>query len=195
MHTQIIFDKDSKGSLAGHLLVATPSMQESCFTRSVIYMCAHNETGAMGVIINYTIDSIAISDVFEQLAIKSEDRPEAFPVHFGGPVEANRGFVLHSSDYHSGESLIESNGIAVTASVSILQEIGKGAGPHKGMLLLGYAGWSPGQLESEIESGSWMVVPATPQLVFGTDNDLKWNMAMGTLGIDIGHYSSDIGHA
>lgn len=195
MQTQILFSKDTPGSLAGHLLVAAPQMQESCFARSVIYMCAHNETGAMGVIINNTIDSIAISDVFDQLSIPGEVRPQQFPVHFGGPVEANRGFVLHSTDFTSAESLIESNGIAVTASVSILQEIGKGAGPQKSMLLLGYAGWSPGQLEAEIESGSWMVVPASPQLVFSTDNCLKWNVAMSTLGIDIGHYSSDVGHA
>ena len=195
MQTQIIFSKDTKGSLAGHLLVATPQIQESCFARSVIYMCAHNDEGAMGVIINTTIDSIGIVDVFNQLDISGELRPQAFPVHFGGPVEANRGFVLHSTDYSSGESLIEANGIAVTASISILQNIGKGMGPQQGMLILGYAGWSPGQLESEIESGSWMVVPASPKLVFTADNDLKWNLAMGTLGIDIGHYSCDVGHA
>ncbi len=195
MQTQLILPKDTQGSLAGHLLVAAPQVQESCFARSVIYMCAHNDTGAMGVIVNYTIDSIGIGDVFEQLDITSALQAEDFPVHFGGPVEANRGFVLHSTDYSSGESLIEGNGIAVTASIGILQEIGKGTGPQRGMLMLGYAGWSPGQLESEIESGSWMVVPASPKLVFDTDNDLKWHLAMGTLGIDIGHYSSDVGHA
>ncbi len=195
MNTQVISSKDEKGSLAGHLLVATPQLQESCFARSVVYMCAHNETGAMGVIVNYSIDSVALSDVFDQLDIHGEVRPEDFPIHFGGPVEGNRGFVLHSTDYTSEESLIESNGIAVTASISILQEIGKGKGPQHSLLLLGYAGWSPGQLESEIESGSWVVVPASPKLVFSTDNDLKWNLAMGTLGIDIGHYSSDVGHA
>jgi len=195
MQTQILFSKDEKSSLAGHLLVASPQIQESCFARSVVYMCAHNETGAMGLIINYTIDSIGIGDVFEQLDIISAVTAQDFPVHFGGPVESNRGFVLHSSEFSSNESLIESNGIAVTASIGILQQIGHGAGPQNGMLVLGYAGWSPGQLESEIESGSWMVVPASPKLVFSTDNDLKWNLAVATLGIDIGHYSSEIGHA
>lgn len=195
MHTQVITPKDMKGSLAGHLLVATPQIQESCFTRSVIYMCAHNESGAMGVIVNSAIDTVAISEVYEQLEIGGGEMGKDFPVHFGGPVEANRGFVLHSTDYASPDSVIESDGIAVTASIGILQELGKGAGPERGMLILGYAGWSPGQLESEIESGSWMVVPASPKLVFDTDNDLKWHLAMSTLGIDIGHYSSDIGHA
>ena len=195
MQTQILLSKDTKGSLAGHLLVATPQLLESCFARSVIYMCSHNDTGAMGIIVNYTIDSVGIADVFEQLDIITPLNPQQFPVHFGGPVEANRGFVLHSTDYNSDESLIRANGIAVTASIAILQEIGKGEGPEQSMLMLGYAGWSPGQLESEIESGSWMVVPASPKLVFDTDNDLKWNLAMATLGIDIGHYSSDIGHA
>lgn len=195
MQTQVLFSKDGKASLAGHLLVATPQIQESCFTRSVIYMCAHNEAGAMGVIINHTIDSVDIQEVFEQLDIVSELKTQEFPVHFGGPVESSRGFVVHSTDYSSEESLIESNGVAVSASVSVLQQIGRGTGPQHGMLVLGYAGWSAGQLEAEIESGSWMVVPASAKLVFSTDNDLKWNLALATLGFDIGHYSTDVGHA
>lgn len=195
MRTQVISPRGGKGLLAGHLLVATPQIQESCFARSVIYMCAHNTTGAMGVIINHDIDGLAIADVFAQLDIACAGRSIQFPVHFGGPVEANRGFVLHSTDYASEESLVESEGIAVTASMSVLEEIARGRGPRQGMLILGYAGWSPGQLESEMESGSWIVAPATPQLVFASDNDVKWHLAMGGLGIDIGHLSSDIGHA
>lgn len=195
MQTQVLFSKDGKASLAGHLLVATPQIQESCFARSVIFMCSHNETGAMGLIVNYGIDSVGIGEVFEQLDIVSHIKSSDFPMHFGGPVEANRGFVLHSSEYSTGESLIEASGIAVTASISMLQKIGQGAGPKHGMLVLGYAGWSSGQLETEIEGGSWMVVPASAKLVFSPDNDMKWHLAMGTLGIDIGHYSADVGHA
>ncbi|NBO18107.1 MAG: DUF179 domain-containing protein [Proteobacteria bacterium] len=195
MPIQMISNHDKQNSLAGRLLVATPLIQESCFTRSVIYMCAHNEAGAMGVIINNSIDSVSISDVFDQLSIRTEGSPASFPIHFGGPVESNRGFVLHSSDVVSEDSVVDGSGIALTASLSMLQMVAEGHGPADGMLLLGYAGWSAQQLESEIESGSWIVVPATQQLVFGTDNDLKWSVAMSSLGIDIGHLSTDIGHA
>ena len=117
------------------------------------------------------------------------------PIHFGGPVESNRGFVLHSDEYASNESLIRQDGIAVTASVSILKELAQGNGPAQGMLVLGYAGWSPGQLESEIETGSWIVVPASKKLVFETDNETKWAVAVSSLGFDMGHYSTVVGHA
>ncbi len=183
-------------SLAGYLLVATPSVQESCFARSVIYMCAHNEEGAMGIIVNYSVDSIKMDDIFEQLEIDTTSGVPEMPVHFGGPVESNRGFVVHGEEYgDTQESLIRKNGIAVTASLSILQDMASGSGPKDAILVLGYAGWSPGQLESEIETGSWMVVPASQQLVFGSENEVKWSMAMASLGIDLGHYSNDIGHA
>jgi putative transcriptional regulator len=183
------------GSLAGQLLVATPLVQESCFARSVIYLCAHNEAGAMGIIINYPVDTIKIDEVFEQLDINPQPGAEGLPVHFGGPVEANRGFVVHADDYESDENIIKKNGVAVSASLSILQDMARGDGPTQGMLVLGYAGWSAHQLESEIETGSWIVIPATKQLVFDTENEFKWNMALSSLGIDLGHYSNDIGHA
>jgi len=183
------------GSLAGHLLIATPVIQESCFARSVIYMCAHNEAGAMGMIINYPVDNINIKEIFDQLEIVRQAQARDLPVHFGGPVEANRGFIVHSAEYASDESLIRKDGIAVTASISVLKALAEGSGPAQGLLVLGYAGWASGQLELEIEGGSWIVVPATKQLVFDTANDTKWNVAISTLGIDMGHYSTDVGHA
>lgn len=195
MASNIAFSKDKHGSLAGHLLIATPVVAESCFARSVIYMCAHNEAGAMGIIINYPVESIGIKEIFDQLAIDSKAKIHNFPIHFGGPVESNRGFVVHSADYASPESLIQKDGIAVTASVSILQEMAQGKGPAQGMLVLGYAGWAAGQLESEIENGSWIVVPASKQLVFDTNNETKWNVAVSTLGFDMGHFSTVVGHA
>lgn len=180
------------GSLSGHLLIAMPVVQESCFNRSVIYVCAHNEAGAMGIIINYPVDSIKIEDVFAQLALEGE--PRSLPVHFGGPVESNRGFVVHSADHASEDSIIVKNGIAVSASISVLQSIAN-SGHQEGMLVLGYAGWSAGQLEAEIESGSWITVPASKELVFNADNEMKWNLALSTLGIDMGHLSTVVGHA
>ena len=195
MTADIKFFHDKKGSLAGQLLVATPLVQDSCFSHSVIYLCSHNDEGAMGMMVNYPVENVEMKDILDQLEIDSQIKLREFPIHFGGPVEANRGFVVHTADYTSRESLIESNGIVVTANVSILQELAQGKGPDQGMLVLGYAGWSAGQLESEIESGSWIVVPATKKLVFDTDNEIKWNVAVATLGFDMGHYSTTVGHA
>jgi putative transcriptional regulator len=187
-------DSLKPGSLEGHLLIATPMVQDTCFARSVIYMCAHNEAGAMGIIVNYPVENLDIKEILAQLDIQGA-QARTLPVHFGGPVEANRGFIVHSAEYASGESLIQRNGIAVTASINVLEALAKGQGPAQGMLVLGYAGWSSGQLEQEIEGGSWIVVPASKQLVFDTDNETKWNVAISTLGIDMGHYSTEVGHA
>lgn len=187
--------KRKGGSLAGHLLIATPAVQGSCFARSVIYLCSHNDAGAMGIIINYPVENIHLSEILEQLGINAKTPARDLPVHFGGPVEANRGFVVHSGDYEGDECLIRQGGLAVTASLSILQELAAGKGPQQGMLVLGYAGWAPGQLEAEIETGSWIVAPASKQLVFDTGNDVKWNVALSSMGIDLGHLSTDVGHA
>ncbi|MDE3015544.1 MAG: YqgE/AlgH family protein [Pseudomonadota bacterium] len=187
--------QENAGSLAGHLLIATPVVQGTCFDHSVIYLCAHNESGAMGIIVNYPVNNIHLDDILKQLHITGDGPPCCLPVHFGGPVEANRGFVVHSADYTCGESMVAGGGIAVTASLAILQALAAGKGPAQGMLVLGYAGWAPRQLETEIEGGSWIVVPASPQLLFDTDNQTKWNVALSTLGIDMGHYSPQVGHA
>lgn len=187
--------QEKNGSLAGHLLVATAVVQDSCFARSVVYLCAHNEAGAMGMIVNYPVENLHLKDILDQMNIRTAPAAGNLPVHFGGPVEANRGFVLHSTDYHAPESLIAKDGIAVTASISVLHALAAGNGPAKGMLVLGYAGWAPGQLEAEIEAGSWIVVPANGSIVFDTDNTTKWNLAVSALGIDMGHFSTEVGHA
>lgn len=185
----------TKNSLAGHLLIATPMVQDSCFARSVVYLCSHSKEGAMGIIINYPVQNLYLNDVLGQLDITSGSTAESFPVHFGGPVEANRGFIVHSADYHAEGSLIVQNGITVSSNIAVLHDLAQGRGPAQGMLVLGYAGWSNGQLESEIESGSWIVVPASTELVFDTQNETKWNVAISTLGIDLGHFSHQVGHA
>ncbi|MDX1975971.1 MAG: YqgE/AlgH family protein [Rickettsiales bacterium] len=182
-------------SLAGNLLIATSAVQGSCFDRSVVYLCAHNAEGGMGVIINYPVSSVHLKEVFRQLHIEFKPSVADLPIYFGGPVEANRGFVVHGAEYESDESLISKNGIAVTSSLSILQSLAEGKGPEQAMFVLGYAGWSPGQLEAEIEAGSWIVVPASKELVLEAHNEAKWNMALSTLGIDMGHFSTVVGHA
>lgn len=183
------------GTLAGRLLVATPVVHGSCFDRSVIYLCAHNKEGAMGVIINYPVQNIRLSEIIDQLGIENSTDVHDLPIHFGGPVEANRGFVIHSDEFPSTECFIRQGGVAVTGSVSILHDLAHGKGPMRGMLALGYAGWSSGQLESEIEGGSWIVAPATQQILFEVGNELKWSLALASMGIDLGHLSTDVGHA
>lgn len=186
---------EKTGSLAGHLLIATPIIEDSCFARSVIFLCAHSHEGAMGVIVNYPVQSILLEEVFHQLNIPFTRQAAELPVYFGGPVEPNRGFVVHDASYPCAEIIASSHGVAVSASLGILQSLAQGGGPEKAILALGYAGWSPGQLESEIENGSWMLAPASPELVLDAHNDIKWSSAIASLGIDLGHYSTHVGHA
>lgn len=182
------------GSLAGKMLVATPVLQESCFARSVIFMCAHNGDGAMGIIVNYPVANVSIGDVMEQLRIKNNSDRE-LPIHFGGPVDSNRGFIIHSDDFIVSGTTYQPHGVVVTSSSDVLQAVANGGGPRQGMLALGYAGWTAGQLESEMESGSWIVVEANRQLIFDTDNGMKWGLAISSLGFDVGNFSTVVGHA
>lgn len=181
-------------SLVGKFLVATPTLQESCFTRAVIYMCSYNEAGAMGVIVNYPIDNVRIDDIMEQLNIETT-YTHGTQVHFGGPVESNRGFIIHSDEFAANGAICKHDGITVTSNADVLQAIAGGGGPKHSMLALGYAGWAAGQLEAEMESGSWIVVSATKQLLFDTDNEAKWSLAISSLGFDVGNFSASVGHA
>lgn len=180
--------------LAGKFLVASPSLQESCFTRAVIYMCTHNEAGAMGIIVNYPIENVRIADIMMQLNMKSTTSRD-LPVHFGGPVESNRGFIIHSGEFITNGAIHQHDGMVVTSNADVLQAIANGSGPKQGFLALGYAGWTAGQLESEMESGNWIVVSATKQLLFDTGNELKWGLAIASLGFDVGNLSNVVGHA
>jgi putative transcriptional regulator len=117
------------------------------------------------------------------------------PVHFGGPVESSRGFVLHTSDYHQDSTLVIDDDIALTATVDVLRAIARGTGPRRRVLALGYAGWAPGQLDAEIQANGWLLVPPDLDLVFGLDNDRKWQQAIAKIGIDLSLLSSEVGHA
>jgi putative transcriptional regulator len=181
--------------LEGQLLVATPQVQGDLFTQSVIYLFAHNEEGAMGLIVNKPLDQIHYTEVLEQLGIAVSPAMRELSVMHGGPVEEQRGFLLHSNDYESDVSLRHENGLSVTASASILKDIAQGKGPRHRLLLLGYAGWGPGQLEAEMEQNSWISVPVEPSIVFEEENDAKWTLAAGVLGIDMSRFSPTAGHA
>lgn len=181
--------------LVGDLLVAMPGMQDPRFAKSVIYMCAHNAEGAMGLVVNRAITSLTFSDLLEQLDIAPPENGQAINVHFGGPVETGRGFVLHSPDYQHEGTLVVSGDVALTATIDILRAIASGAGPRRHLLALGYSGWGPGQLDSEIRANGWLSVPADDELVFDTDLDQKWDRAMAKIGVDPRMLSGSAGNA
>ena len=183
-------------SLAGQLLVAMPQMLDPRFARSVIYLCLHSgDGGAMGLVVNKLLGSATMEELFAQLDIKSSTDVSTRPVHFGGPVDAGRGFVLHSSDYSEGATLVVNGNIAITATIEILRAIGKGQGPRHSLFALGYAGWAPGQLDAEIQANGWLSVAADDDIIFALDQGEKWRRALGKLGIDLTKLSTDAGHA
>jgi putative transcriptional regulator len=192
----------SGNTLDGQLLIAMPGMSDPRFDRSVIYMCVHSDSGAMGIIVNKTAPMMNFGDLISRLDIlqegRSTDVPEevmAMAVLFGGPVEPGRGFVLHTSDYFSSDSSLPvSENIALTATIDILRAMANGQGPQRALLALGYSGWAPGQLEDEIQRNGWLHCAADEELLFGTSQEAKYNMALRKLGIDPAMLSSEAGH-
>ncbi len=181
--------------LTGQLLVAMPQMRDPRFARSVIYMCAHSADGAMGLVVNRRVGSITFDDLLQQLNIGPNKRNDEIRIHFGGPVEQGRGFVLHSSDYLQSGSLRVDDQVALTATLDILKEMAAGGGPRRSLLALGYAGWGPGQLDAEIQANGWLSVSSDEALVFDADLDHKWERAIGKIGIDFSKLSGEAGHA
>jgi putative transcriptional regulator len=196
-------DPPPPNSLEGHFLIAMPALREGPFARSVVYMCAHRDDGAMGIVINQRAGEIDFAQLLVQLDIVPEAktirlpaRAEGVRVLRGGPVETGRGFVLHSSDYGANDSTVKiADDVCMTATIDILRAIAKGTGPARAVLALGYAGWASGQLESEILANGWLTCPADAQLIFDTDFDHKYDRALAMLGVDEGMLSSDAGHA
>lgn len=187
---------NDKPYLTGQLLVAMPGMLDPRFTKTVIYMCAHNADGAMGLVVNKLIESLSFPDLLAQLGIESVGIGDQIKIHFGGPVESSRGFVLHSPDYRRDATLVVDDQVALTATVDILKAIATGGGPRHSLLALGYAGWGPGQLDEEIKANGWLHVAADEDLVFGAgDMEDKWEKAMAKLGIDPRMLSDSAGHA
>ncbi|HIJ42997.1 MAG: YqgE/AlgH family protein [Rhodospirillales bacterium] len=189
-----VIEKD-ESYLSGQLLVAMPGLQDPRFAKTVIYLCAHNADGAMGLVVNREIDAISFPDLLEQLDIEPSGDVEPIRVHFGGPVESGRGFVLHSPDYVQDTTMVVDGEVALTATIDILKAIAGGSGPRRRLLALGYAGWGPGQLDTEIKANGWLHVAADADLVFGADLEGKWQRAMGKLGIDPRMLSDEAGHA
>jgi putative transcriptional regulator len=192
-----------RGFLDGHFLIAMPSMQDSRFTRTVVYICAHSPDGAMGITVNQPAPQITFRDLLVQLDIIPEGPQIRLPgpvgrmkVHRGGPVETGRGFVLHSADYFVENSTLPiDENISLTATLEILKAIAVGDGPRSALLALGYAGWAPGQLENEIQANGWLHCPAAPELIFDSDLDTKYDRALAMIGVDPSRLASQAGHA
>ncbi len=191
------------GYLDGQLLLAMPGMTDDRFARCVVYLCAHSDEGAMGIIINRRAPSLNFSELLVQLEVIAPDeairlpaQAGAVPVLKGGPVETGRGFVLHSNDFYIDNSTLPIDaGVSLTATIDILRAIAHGAGPDRAVLALGYAGWSPGQLEDEMQHNGWLTCPADSALIFDTPLESKYERALRKLGIDPGFLSAQAGHA
>ena len=192
-----------RGYLDGQMLIAMPSMLDERFARSLIYICAHSSEGAMGIVVNHPAPNIKFSDLLVKLdvippaeRIQLPGKADVVKVMRGGPVETERGFVLHSADFFIENSTLPINdGICLTATIDILKAIAKGEGPKHAILALGYAGWAPGQLENEIQENGWLHCDADAELVFGDELEDKYARALRKIGIDPGMLSNEAGHA
>ena len=185
----------SAAFLDGQILIAMPTMRDPRFQRSIVYLCSHSEDGAMGLIVNKVKDRLVWKDLFGKLSIPLGSVLGPRPVHFGGPVEMARGFVLHSADYTADDATLQvDEATSMTTTVDILRDLAIGRGPDRAMLALGYAGWAAGQLESELQENGWLLCPSDAELLFGDDVHGKWDRALGKLGVDPSMLSTG-GHA
>ena len=182
-------------NLTGHFLIAMPAMEDPNFAKSVAYICEHNENGALGIVINRPID-MKLDDLFEQISIDLENKAlGGAPVHFGGPVQIDRGFVLHQPIGQWQSTIAVTGDTALTTSKDVLEAVARGEGPNRLLVSLGYTGWSPGQLEQEISQNAWLTVPAADDILFDLPPEEKLAAAMGLLGVDFATLSEQAGHA
>ena len=180
--------------LTGKLLIAMPSMGDPRFAASVIYILAHNEDGTMGLVVNKPLSEVSFSDILGQLNISCANPVDDMGIFYGGPVEPGRGFVLHSGEYRrlqgaaardkGGGSIEVNEQFSMTSTVDVLEDLALGTGPKQALVMLGYSGWGAGQLEAELAQNAWLTCDATPELVFGTAQEAKWQAAVESLGID-----------
>lgn len=187
------------GYLAGKLLLAMPAMGDPRFHNAVIYMSSHDENGAMGLVINHAVPGMGFKDILKELPLESdiEIDPSAIsmPIMLGGPVDVGRGFLLHSRDFSDKDTIAVDDSFGVTATLDAIRAVASGDGPNEKLFILGYAGWSSGQLDEEIQNNSWLITDADPALIFNTPHDEKWKQAISMLGFDPAMLSGDAGRA
>ena len=170
--------------LNGKLLIAMPGMGDPRFERAVIYMCSHSDEGAMGLVVNRRAPGVSFTELMAQLEIEIGPQAQRADVHFGGPVETARGFVLHSSDFHIEDSMMRvDEGVSLTATLDVLRAMAKGEGPRRAMIALGYSGWAPNQLEAELQHNGWLTCDADEEILFSRDDAAKWEKALAKIGV------------
>ncbi|NIB39609.1 YqgE/AlgH family protein [Pseudomaricurvus alkylphenolicus] len=182
------------GNLRNHFLIAMPSLNDSIFSHTITYLCDHSSDGAMGLVINQPL-GIDMTEVYKQLNCEQISQDTPAPVLCGGPVQPERGFILHSPEQMWDSSLAVSDEVMLTASRDIIEAMARGEGPHKAQVTLGYAGWGPGQLESEIADNAWLTLPADSRIIFDTPIEQRWAAASQQLGVDMNLISGIAGHA
>ncbi len=186
---------EESGYLTGKLLIAMPTMPDARFARSVIYVCAHNADGAMGLVLNRLVNALSFNDLLQQLEIEAPPVHPDLRIHFGGPVEGGRGFVLHSADFQREGTVVINDEVALTATIDILRAIAGGHGPRHCLLALGYTGWAAGQLDAEMQANGWLHAPADENLLFDAALDSKWERSISKLGVTLSTLSGEAGHA
>ncbi|WP_142663499.1 YqgE/AlgH family protein [Paracoccus laeviglucosivorans] len=189
---------DPSSNLTGKMLIAMPGVRDPRFEHSVILVCAHSEEGAMGLVVNRPMPEIVFTELLEQLGISASDKAIDIPVRFGGPVEPGRGFVLHRLPENTPPDdahMLICDDLAMSTTRDILEDYANGRGPQPAMLALGYAGWGPGQLDSEILDNGWLTTERYDEIIFGADNPGKWNAALRGMGVDPIALSPNAGHA
>ncbi|MDE1938390.1 MAG: YqgE/AlgH family protein [Alphaproteobacteria bacterium] len=194
--SKIMAEMGDESFLEGKLLIALPGMPDPRFEKSVIFMCAHSAQGAMGLIINKPIAGLTLRDLMPKISTDVAMPAFDAPIMFGGPVQIDRGYVLHSTEYSSQEATLSiSSEICLTATIDVLNAISEGRGPAKSILALGYSGWGAGQIESELQANGWLHCDADMRLIFDVPSEAKWQSALAKLGADISGLSAEAGRA
>jgi len=182
-------------SLAGKFLVSMPNLEDESFHQSVVYLCSHGQDGAMGFIINKKLKDFSFSDLSVPLDVNRFSNLENMYLYQGGPVERIRGFVLHSAEYNRPGTYQVDNSVSVSSNLDVLKDIAYGAGPAENLVALGYSAWEPMQLEREILNNDWLIVDASNEILFHTEDSLKWEKALARSGIDLSRLILQTGHA
>ncbi len=189
--------KDDDKFLKGQLLVAMPAMTDARFHHAVILICSHDKNGAMGLVLNNPLTGLSFDHMIEHFNIQPKDIESLKKIEVlgGGPVEGARGFVLHKADYHMKDTIEITGDISITGTIDVLKEIIAGKGPDPFLFVLGYAGWTAGQLDDELAENAWLVTDPDHALIYDVKPEQKWRMALAKLGIEPGFLSADVGHA
>jgi putative transcriptional regulator len=181
--------------LTNHFLIAMPALADTFFSKTLTYICEHSEQGALGLVVNRPID-LTLKDLFDQLGICFDDQAlGGLPVMFGGPVQLDRGFVLHQPVGEWQSTMIVNHEVGLTTSLDILRAIASGESPTQLLVALGYSGWAPGQIEHELTQNAWLTVPASPHIIFELPSEDRLNAAMHSLGVDFSSLSDEVGHS